>query len=212
MPERIKKIFGPEFYHGILGMDIAEANSEFSHQARKRLVKYKCDYYVGVYLTERGLDEMADEGRLPIFLSIATRTAAKYEKGAIAKLLKDVMKNTVSALHSHGIEAEWSGSINSPIYVEDFIDIEESTYEKGTRIFQSWYVESLLDSGKDMGENEVVTRLLVELLQKLALSGLDPWLLDMKQVMKKFGLGVDDPITERDVRLMLADVEPKVES
>ena len=210
MPTRLRNIFGKEFYHGILGHDTQEANVEFAHSARRRMVKLDQDWYAGMYLTEVGMDELYEHGRLPLFISVATRTSAKYKKGDVTDMLKMACRNAVAKLHSHGIEAEWSGSVNSPVYVDDQIDIEESTYEAGTRNFQEWYKNSILDSGRGKGESQVVTGLLIELLQKLATSGLDPWMLDMQWVTKKFGLGEDDVITEEHARMMLADIEPKV--
>jgi len=207
MPDRLKKIFGKEFYHGILGYDTSEASVEFAHYARRRLIKLEQDWYAGLYLTELGMEELSEEGRLPLFISVATRTSAKYRKGDVSKLLKFACKNASHQLHQHGIEVEWSGSVNSPLYVDDQLDIEESTYESGTRIFQNWYKESVEDSGKGKGESGVVTGLLIEILQKLAKDGLDPWMLDMKWITNRFGLNEDDTITPEIARMMLADIE-----
>jgi hypothetical protein len=207
MPNRLEKIFGKEFYHGILGYDTAEANVEFAHYARRRLVKLDQEWYAGMYLTELGMDELCEEGRLPLFISVATRTSAKYKKGEVSNLLKFACRNAVYQLHQHGIEAEWSGSVNSPVYVDGQLDIEESTYEAGTRVFQDWYKESVFDSGRGRGESDAVTSLLIEILQKLAMVGLDPWMLDMQWITEKFGLGEDDVITEKHARMMLADIE-----
>ena len=209
LPDRLFTILGRELYCGILGKTARDAQQEYGSIARSKLGKGKVKWCGGVFLTEEGVGELEDGGELPLYSGVGFRVdcglSAKDKVDAVLGLNRRVSW----LLHANGIEAGWSGGLEDPLRIDSQTDMENSCYEPGSRVLQKWYRNMILEKNKEDGEEEAVTVLLIEFLQKCAEIGLDPWLLDLDIICDAYGMDREDHMTELFVRRLLGDMEEK---
>jgi len=209
LKERLTEILGKEYFHGVLGDNTVEANLEFSYIAKRKLAENKnADWYCGFFFIKEDEDDLD----IPLFTGLACRSSSKMSKSEVMTIIVDMHRKTMNRLHSYGIEGCWNGKIDSPIFLDYQLDMEASIYEKDTKKFQSWYSKALYDNGIEEGEDDTVSKLYVDFLQKCALSGMDPWMIDFENICKKYGVNFEEPISELFIRRLILDVDSRRKS